>query len=187
MPSEVESPMWTTARQEVRSPHAPAETPGDAPPDGGGPAPGWPASEDFRPALATGARLAEVPPGAALGGEGRVEPAAREVEPPPAARGAGTAPLRPAQATTRTPAVPVAAARPAARADEDSWVSRRGERARAQSLPRAPCRMGSSTKRQDSAAAVMVAAVCSAAGVRFSVLLAGAGRTMTGECQWEIR
>src|SRR5260370_40759623 len=101
MPSEVESPMWTTVRQEVRSPEAPAETPGDAPPDGEGPAAGRPATEDFRPALVAGARPAAGPPGAALGGAGRGEPAAGGVERPPAAAGAWPARVAQAQTTAR--------------------------------------------------------------------------------------
>src|SRR5260221_968084 len=174
MPSDVESPMWTTARQEVRNPDAAADVPGLALPGGQRAAAGLLAAACFRPVLA-GALLAEVRPG----GEGRLAPAAREA-PPVAAAGDAMTPLRPAQATTSTPALPVAVARPTARPGVVSWVSSRGERARAQSLPRAPWRMGSSTKRQDRAAAVIVAAVCSAARVRFSVLLAGEGRTMIG-------
>src|SRR5260370_8516567 len=152
MPSEVESPIWTTGRQEVRSPDAPGEPPVDAPPDGERPAAGWPAAEGFRPVLAAWARLADVPPDVPLGGDGRVEPAAREAEPPPAGLGAGTAPLRPAQATTSTPAEPVAPARPPARAGEEGWVRRGGQRAPPQSPPRAPCPPAAPPQRPDSPA-----------------------------------
>src|SRR5260370_5016052 len=137
MPSEVESPIWTTGRQEVRSPDAPGEPPVDAPPDGERPAAGWPAAEGFRPVLAAWARLADVPPDVPLGGDGRVEPAAREAEPPPAGLGAGTAPLRPAQATTSTPAVPGAPARPAGPAGGEGRARPRGEPTPAPVRPRA--------------------------------------------------
>src|SRR5215469_8212807 len=166
--------MWTTARQEVRRPEVPGWVARARP------VAGVPAAWRLWLVLATPVLPADRCPVAAAGGAGRAEPAASEAV---LTRGAGTAPLSPAQATTRTPAVPAAAARPAARAGPLSWArrgSRPGERTRAQSLPRAPWRMGSSTKRQDSAATAIVAAVCSAARVRFSVLLAGAVRTMIG-------
>src|SRR5258708_26409065 len=108
MPSDVESPMWTTARQEVRNPDAAADVPGLALPGGQRAAAGLLAAACFRPVLA-GALLAGVRPG----GEGRLAPPAGEAPPAAAARGAMT-PLRPAPATTPTPPPPVAAARPTA-------------------------------------------------------------------------
>src|SRR5258708_4995237 len=76
MPSDVESPMWTTARQEVRNPDAAADVPGLALPGGQRAAAGLLAAACFRPVLA-GALLAEVRPG----GEGRLAPPAREAPP----------------------------------------------------------------------------------------------------------
>src|SRR5258708_24089194 len=108
MPSDVESPMWTTARQEVRNPDAAADVPGLALPGGQRAAAGLLAAACFRPVLA-GGLLAEGRPG----GEGRPAPPAREAPPPAAAGGAGTPP-RPAPAPTHTPPPPAAAARPAA-------------------------------------------------------------------------
>src|SRR5215470_7835523 len=104
--------MWTTARHEVCRPEVPGWV------ARAGPEAGVPAARRFRLVLwlvlAPPALPADGCPVVAAGGAGSAEPAASEAA--PLARGAGTAPLSPAQATTRTPAVPAAAARPAARA-----------------------------------------------------------------------
>src|SRR5258708_20537138 len=114
MPSEVESPMWTTALQEERRPAAPADRPGRVLPEGEGPVAGLRTALGSRPGLAAALLLADGRPDAGLGGEGRAEPAASE-EGPPLGPGAGKAPVRPTHATTSTPAVPAAAATPAPR------------------------------------------------------------------------
>src|SRR5260221_12064729 len=66
MPSEVESPMWTAARQEVRSPDAPAETPGEALPDADGPLAGLLAADGLWPARPPRVLLADERPDAVL-------------------------------------------------------------------------------------------------------------------------
>src|SRR6266702_4661918 len=144
MPSEVESPMWATERQDVRRPPAPAG-------EGLFPVPAdWSLSELAPWVLA----------GAGLGAAGRAEPAASELG--LAVAGTGTKPASPAQATASTATEPVAAAtvpaapgrarRPAAprilpAAPRPVLLRPMSPRppslARAQALARAPCRMGS--------------------------------------------
>src|SRR5580704_3229659 len=92
----------------------------------------------------------------------------------PDAAGTATSPPRPAQATTRTPAAPVAAVSLGTpRLASRLVLSRRQARAIA------PCRIGSSTNFHDSAAMPMLAAICAMARGRFSVPLAGDVSTMT--------
>src|ERR1035441_10642501 len=87
MPSEVESPMCATARQDVRTAAEPAGERRMLTPAG-------PAPVDSGP-----------------GAGGRTEPAALDAASPTAPE-AGTAPLRPAQATTSTPDAAVMAGTP---------------------------------------------------------------------------
>src|SRR5262249_23244740 len=81
------------------------------------------------------------------------------------AAGAAPIPASPAQATRKTPAPPAAAASRVG----PSPASRR-VRIRRQARSMAPCRTGSSTYFQDSAARPMLAAICHTALGRSSVL-----------------
>ena len=115
-----------------------------------------------------------------LGGGGGSRLPAASVPVGPLLRGTGTAPLSPAPASATTATHPVAAAQLPSVAGWARQASR--VRSRFQTRPSAPCRIGSSTNRQDSAASPMLAAIWTAAPGRSSVALAGVVSTMTGKC-----
>src|SRR5450755_755221 len=185
-PSEVESPMCATERQDVRS---------GAPPGAAGDADGASAANSGRaPVFVTGFPAAGFPAADVLATDfpaagvlatdllfsGRTEPVDRY---PLFSAGAGPGLTRPAPPTISTAPAPATAAMlpsPAMLASPAGRTRQPVDRARVRSRPRAPWRTGSSMNRQDSAARITLAATWSAARGRSSPELAGEDSTMTG-------
>src|SRR5882757_6417834 len=160
-PSEVESPMCVTDWQEVRSEAAgtgaPPAGPAGAPPEPFAEPPALDPPFAAPPALVPLVLdppvldpLVAEPPWRAPPGGGRTEPAARVPVAVLLAAGARTAPLSPAQARASTMGPPVTAAQLPTPAHCACQAVR--DRIRFQARSSAPRRIGSSTKRHDSAA-----------------------------------